>query len=46
MFSQNARDGEQNLIWVINLTYSAHNGMGVGLPYCRPFLAKLHYIEF
>ena len=26
--------------------YSAHNGSGVGLPYCRPFLAKLHYIEF
>ena len=35
-----------NLLWVINLIYSAHNGRGVGLPYCRPFMAKLHYIEF
>ena len=26
--------------------YSAHNGSGVFLPYCRPFLGKLHYIEF
>ena len=25
---------------------SAHNGRGVGLPYSRPFMAKLHYIEF
>ena len=46
IFSQNVRDGEQNLLWVINLIYSAHNGRGVGLPYCRPFMAKLHYIEF
>ena len=46
MFSQNVRDGERNLLWVINLIYGAHNGRGVGLPYCRPFLAKLHYIEF
>ena len=46
IFPQNVRDGEQNLLWVINLIYSAHNGRGVGLPYCRPFLAKLHYIEF
>ena len=45
-FSQNVRDGEQNLLCVFNLIYSAHNGRGVGLPYCRPFLAKLHYIEF
>ena len=43
---QNVRDGEQNLLWVINLIYSAPNGRVVGLPYCRPFLAKLHYIEF
>ena len=34
------------IAWVINLIYSAHNGRGVGLPYCRPFMAKLHYIEF
>ena len=26
--------------------YSANNGRGVGLPYYRPFMAKLHYIEF
>ena len=45
-FSENVRDGEQNLLWVINLIYSAHNGRGVGLPYYRPFMAKLHYIEF
>ena len=45
-FSQNIRDGEQNLLCVFNLIYSAHNGRGVCLPYCRPFLAKLHYIEF
>ena len=45
-FSQNIRDGEQTLLLVINLIYSAHNGRGVGLPYCRPFLEKLHYIEF
>ena len=45
-FSQNVRDGEQNLLWVLNLIYSAHNGRGVGLPYYRPFMAKLHYIEF
>ena len=46
MFSQNVRDGEHNILWVINLIYSAHNGRGVGLPYYRPFMAKLHYIEF
>ena len=46
MFSQDVRDGEQNLLWVINIIYSAHNGRGVGLPYYRPFMAKLHYIEF
>ena len=45
-FSENVRDGVQNLLWVINLIYSAHNGRGVGLPYYRPFMAKLHYIEF
>ena len=36
----------KNLLWVINLIYSAPNGRVVGIPYCRPFLAKLHYIEF
>ena len=46
IISQNVRDGEQNLLWVINLIYSAHNDRGVGLPYYRPFMAKLHYIEF
>ena len=46
IFSQNVRDGVQNLLWVINLIYSAHNGWGVGLPYYRPFMATLHYIEF
>ena len=46
IFSQNVRDGAQNLLWVLNLIYSARNGRGVGLPYCRPFLSKLHYIEF
>ena len=46
IFSQNVRDGEQNRLCVVNLIYNAHNGRGVGLPYCRPFLAKLHYIEF
>ena len=46
MFSQNVRDGARNLLWVINLIYGAHNGRAVGLPYCRPFMAKLHYIEF
>ena len=45
-FLKKVRDGEQNLLWVINLIYSAHNGRGVFLPYCRPFLGKLHYIEF
>ena len=45
-FLKKIRDGEQNLLWVINLIYSAHNGRGVGLPYYRPFMAKLHYIEF
>ena len=43
--SQNVRNGAQNLLWVLNLIYSARNGRGVGLPYWRPFLAKLHYIE-
>ena len=37
-------------MWVLNLIYSAHNGSvvgrGMGLPYCRPFMAKLHYTEF
>ena len=46
IFSQNVRNGAQNLLWVLNLIYSARNGRGVSLPYCRPFLAKLHYIEF
>ena len=46
MFSQHVRDGAQNLLWVLNLIYCAHNGRGVGLPYYRPFMAKLHYIEF
>ena len=46
MFSQNDRDGEQSLLWVINLIYNAHNVRGVGLLYYRPFMAKLHYIEF
>ena len=45
-FLKKIRDGEQNLLWVINLIYSADNGRGVGLPYYRPFMAKLHYIEF
>ena len=26
--------------------YSAHNGRGVGLPYCRPFLSKFNYFNF
>ena len=46
MFSQNVRDGEQNLLWVVNLKYSAHNVRVVGLPYYLPFMANLHYIEF
>ena len=46
MFSQHVRDGEHNILWVINLIYSAYNGRGVGLPYYFPFMAKLHYIEF
>ena len=46
MFSQHVRDGAQNLLWVLNLIYGAHNGRGVGLPYYRPFMAKLHYNEF
>ena len=47
MFSQNLRDGEQKLLWFHNLIYySAHNGRGVGLPDCLPFLATFHYIEF
>ena len=38
---------KRSRLWVINLMYSAHNGRGVGLPYCRPFQdGKLHYIEF
>ena len=45
-FLKNVRVGEQNLLRLINLIYSAHNGRGVCLPYCRPFLLKLHYIEF
>ena len=46
IFSQNFRDGAQNLSWVLNIIYCAHNGWVVGLPYYRPFMAKLHYIEF
>ena len=46
IFSQNLRDGEQNLLSVLNLIYVAHNGRGVGLPDCLPFLSKFHYIEF
>ena len=46
IFSQNIRDGEQNLLSVLNLIYVAHNGRGVGLPDCLPFLSKFHYIEF
>ena len=46
MFSQHVRDGAQNLLWVLNLIYGAHNGRGVGLPYYSPFMAKLHYNEF
>ena len=30
----------------VRLQALAKLGRGVGLPYCRPFLAKLHYIEF
>ena len=46
IFSQNLRDGEQNLLSVLNLIYGAHNGRDVGLPDCFPFLAKFHYVEF
>ena len=46
IFSQHVRVGVQNRLWVLNLIYSAHNGRGVGLPYYRPFVEKLHYIEF
>ena len=46
MFTQIVRDGEQNILWVLYLIYSAHNGRGVDLPYYRPFMAKLHYIKF
>ena len=46
MFSQHVRDGAPILLWVLTLMYSAHNCRGGGLPHYRPFIAKLHYIEF
>ena len=45
-FSQNVRDGEQNLLWVINLIYSAHNGRGVGLPYCFQYNLYFLFLTF
>ena len=46
IFSENLRDGEQNLLWVLNLIYGAHNGRGVGLPDVHLFFSKFHYVEF
>ena len=46
MFSQNIREGEQNFLRILNLIYGVHNGRGVGLSKCLPFLVKFHYIEF
>ena len=45
-FSQNVRDGEQSLLLILNLIYSAHNGGGMGLLDYLPFLQKFDYIEF
>ena len=46
MFSQNVRDGEQNLLSVINLIFSAHNGRGVGLPYCFQYNLYFLFLTF
>ena len=40
-FLKTFADGAQKLLWVLNLMYSAHNGSVVGLPYYRPFMAKI-----
>ena len=46
IFSQHVRDGAQNRLWVLNLIYSAHNGRGVSLPYCRPFWQNYITLNF
>ena len=40
-FLKTFRDGEQNLLWVINLIYSAHNGRGVGFTILPSFSGKI-----
>ena len=37
---------ESKTLWIINLIYSAHNGRGVGLPYCFQYNLYFPFLTF
>ena len=41
MFSAHLRDGEQNVLWIHNLIYGAHNGRSVEITRLSPFLGNI-----